>query len=94
MVRNQIQLEPYFIYALTENRICLRADARLPGQRARSGPSYSSQKDLIPDIQSLCQYLSPLFPNLSLTVFHFRNMTLRDSCQFRKLFLSHAFLQS
>ena len=43
---------------------------------------------------SLCQYLGPLFPNLSLTVFHFRDMILRDSRQFRKLFLSHIFLQS
>jgi len=55
-----------------------RLDHFIPGQRAPSVPGYSSQKDLIPDIQSLCQYLSPLFPNLSLTVFHFRNMTLRD----------------
>ena len=70
----------------------LRAEAHLPGQQARSGPGYSSQKNLIPDIQSLCQYLSPLFPNLSSTVFHLRNMILRDSCQFRKLFLSYAFL--
>ena len=32
-----------------------------------------------PHITSFCQYLSPFFPDLSPTVFHFRNMTLRDS---------------